>query len=328
MDTAKKIKVSICIVTYNRVKDTLDCLNSVYTSQRDDFEVILFDNNSDQKIDQDVLSGHSNLQYIYNKENIGNAGGRNFCGKIAKGEYIMFLDSDTIIDKDTIGELANALDKDPKLGIVAPKMFFYDGGKTDIFIAGQGKFSKRTTLCSDVVLYKKDNGQFDNQVRIDYAQNGFMVRKNVSREIGGHDPKIFMTYLETDYFLRVQRLGYETVYIPAAKLWHKTNLIPKKTSLLRDELGLTDPERIYYNMRNRSVIVKRYYAWHAKIVYIFSLVHLFFLYYLYKFILYKAPREYFSNLLQGYFEGILIFLGIKKFNLIINKNDKLISGKV
>lgn len=305
-------KVTVCIITHNRIKDVLECLNSVYSSNFRDFEVVVFDNHSEKKIDKNHLMEYPNLRYVYYDKNIGVAGGRNFCEKIAKGEFIMFLDDDTIIDENTIGELIKALDKDPKIGIVAPKMFFYDDGKTDIFIGGLGQFSMLTTRCSDIVCRQKDRGQFEKQASIDYAQNGFMVRKTVSESVGGHDQKFFMTYQETDYFLRVQEIGYKTLYIPKAKLWHKVNLTPRRSNLLRDILGLPNSQRIYYNMRNRSLIVKRHFLWYAKIIYIFCLVHLFLLYYFYKFILYRAPRDYFKNLFRGYFDGLLIFMKIKK----------------
>ncbi len=311
MSPEEKIKVSVCVVTYNREEETVECLNSIYTSKLSNFEVVLFDNHSEHKLDSKVLANYPHLRYIYHERNIGNAGGRNFCEKIAGGEYIMFLDSDVIIDQDTLGELANALDNNPMAGIVAAKMFFYDGGKTNVFIAGLGRFSKINTLCTDVTTYKEDVGQFDSQVDIDYAQNGYMVRKSVSQKIGGHNPAIFMTYLEVDYFLRVQKLGYKTMYIPRAKLWHKTRIKPEQNNL-RDLLGLTRPLRIYYNMRNRSFIVKAHYSWYAKIVYLLFWVHLFLLYYFLKFVLYKAPKDYYNYLWRGYIHGILIFLGIRR----------------
>jgi len=312
IDTEKEKKVVICITTYNRNEDVLECLDSVYSSNFKNFNVIVFDNHSDEKINKNQLMKYSNLQYIYNDKNIGITGGKNFCEKMAKGKYIMFLDDDTIIDENTIGELVKTMDKDPKIGISAPKMFFYDNGKTNIFIAGLGQFSKLTTLCSDIVYHQKDIGQFEYQASIDYAQNGYMVRKTVSETVGGYDSKIFMTYHETEYFIKVQKLGYKTLYIPTAKLWHKLSLTSQKSNLLRDVLGLPYPQRIYYNMRNRSVIVKRYYSWYAKTIYIFFLVHLFSLYYFYKFIAYRASRDYFKYLFKGYFDGLLIFLGIKK----------------
>jgi len=308
----KKPKVTVCIVTYNRENDVLELLDSVYSSNFKDFEVILFDNNSKEKISDKKLSIYDKLKYIYSNKNIGGAGGRNYCEKIANREYLMILDDDTLIDENMIGELVKAMDKDAKIGVAAPKMFFYDKGKTNMLLGGIGKISKLTTLCSDITYFQEDKGQFEKECSIDYAQNGFMVRKSVSDLTEGHDAKLFMTYMETEYFRRIQNLGYKTRYIPTAKLWHKVRLTPKKTSILRDKLGIERPQRIYYNMRNRSVFTKRHFAWYAKIIYMLMFVHLFFIFYLYKFSIYRASRDYFKMLWKGYIAGLLIFIGIKE----------------
>lgn len=308
-----QFKVTVCIVTYNRPSNVLECLKSVYDSDFKYFNVILFDNCSKKRIEEKQLSKYPNLKYIFNHENIGVAGGRNMCEKMAVGEYLLFLDDDTLLDKNTIRELSEALDKNPNIGVAAPKMYFFEEGKkTDVLIDALGKFSRITTLCHDVVLRGKDCGHYESIINIDYAQNGYMARKNVSKSIGGHNKSLKMTYQETDYFLRTQRLGYQTVFVPGAKLWHRANSFPKKDRYLRDALGLPNPERIFYNMRNRSFMVNKYFVWYSKLLYIICLVHLFFLYYFYKFIIHKAPRDYFKNLAKGYWEGILIFLNFKK----------------
>ena len=305
-------KVSVCLVTYNRYKDVLECLDSIYKSTYRNFEVLVFDNHSKRRLTSKVLSKYPHLKYFYGSKNVGGAGGRSFCEKRAKGEYFMMLDDDTIIDANMIEELVQAMEADSNIGMVGPKVFFYDEGKTNILLSGLGRISKLTTLCKDAVYHKSDQGQFDYVASIDYSQDGFMVRKNVADLVGGHDVRLVMTYMETDYFIRVQMKGYKTLFIPSARLWHKVHLTSRKSSILRDELGLVRSGRIYYNMRNRSVFAKRYFSPGAKVIYILAMVHLFFLFYLYKFVIYKAPKAYFTNLFKGYLEGILIFSGMKK----------------
>lgn len=304
--------VSVCIITYNRNKDVLDCLNSIYSSTYKNIEVLLFDNHSRKRLTQKVLSKYQRLKYFYNDKNIGGAGGRSFCEKKAMGVYLMMLDDDTIIDEKLLEELVKTMEADPKIGMTGPKIFYYDRNKTNILLGGLGQISMLTTLCTDATYRKNDTGQFDRQTNIDYAQDGFMVRKEVANLVGGHDASLFMTYMETDYFMRVQKKGYKTVFVPSAKLWHKVHLLPKKSSILRDILGLNHSKRIYYNMRNRSVFVKRYYSWIAKLLYILFFVHTFFVFYFIQFIIYRAPKEYFHNLIRGYSDGLLIFFNIWK----------------
>ena len=312
MKTNKKPLITVCITTYNRFTDTLACLDSVYKSKFHNFETIVFDNHSDKKFNKSILSPYHNIRYIYNDKNIGVAGAKAVFEVKAKGKYIMMLDSDTLIDKNMLGELVKEIEQDSKIGICAPKMYFYDKRKTNILIGGLGKFSKITTLCSDKACFQKDRGQFNDITPIDYAQHGYMIRKTVMDFAGGHDCRLVMTYSETDFFIRVQEKGFKTIYVPQAKLWHRTKLIPSPENILRDELGLSDAKRIYYNMRNRSIVVKRYSPYWAKIIYLSSLVHLFLVFYLYKFTLYKAQKDYFVHLVRGYVEGLEIFIGLRK----------------
>jgi len=314
MYVMKKMKpplVTVCLITHDRKKEARACLESIYKSTLKDFEVLLFDNNSKIKFHQSELKKYTNLRYVYNDINIGGAGGRSICEKKARGKYLLMLDDDTLIEDTMIEALVKVMEKDSQIGISAPKNFFYDGGKTDILLGGLGKFSFITTMCSDRAYNQKDCGQFEKIEPIDYAQNGFMIRRNASRLVGGHDARLFMTYMETDLFRRVQKAGYKTLFIPGAKLWHRFKMRPSLNNL-RDNLGLESPARIYYNMRNRSVIMKRHAAWYAKIFYIGVLVHLFFLYYFYKFLSYKAEKYYFINLGKGYVRGLSIFCNLSR----------------
>ena len=160
MNKKNNPQVTVCLTTHNRHRDLLECLDSIYSSRFQDFEVIVFDNHSRIKLTRKILTRYPRLNYFYSKKNLGGAGGRLFCEKKARGEFVMVLDDDTIIDENTLLELVNAMKKDYKIGMAGPKIYFYDGKKTNVLLGGLGKISKITTQCKDIAYRQTDIGQF------------------------------------------------------------------------------------------------------------------------------------------------------------------------
>jgi len=113
---AKNPDLSIVIVSFNTRKITHQCLESIYKSFRSykskdspSFEIILIDNAStkdDSAIHlADYAQKHKNIMFVANKTNLGFGPANNQGVKLAKGDYILLLNSDTIILKDAIHKL-------------------------------------------------------------------------------------------------------------------------------------------------------------------------------------------------------------------------------
>src|SRR5690606_30178610 len=121
-----KIDLSIIIINYNLAKEIENCLNSlipVIESNEFNYEIIIVDNNSpDLKLrETEKKFSKDNFYFYYLEENIGFGKGCNFGFTKANGEYICFLNPDTIIKSNIFIPVLNLFKEDASTGIIGPK---------------------------------------------------------------------------------------------------------------------------------------------------------------------------------------------------------------
>ena len=141
------MKLSVIIVNYNVQYFLENCLNSVYNSSKDiKFEVILVDNNSVDGSLEMLKEKFPQTIVIANKENKGFSKANNQAIKIAKGEYVVLLNPDTVVEENTFKLCCNFMDATPNSGGLGVKM-----------LDGKGNFlpeSKRGLPTPAVAFYK------------------------------------------------------------------------------------------------------------------------------------------------------------------------------
>lgn len=109
-------KVSIITINYNGLKDTVEMIESLAIHETYLHEIIIIDNASTDPLEHKLLqSKFPDIQVIRSEKNIGFAGGNNLGISQAKGEYLLFLNNDTIITCPILENLVNALDSDPQI---------------------------------------------------------------------------------------------------------------------------------------------------------------------------------------------------------------------
>lgn len=118
-------KFSILLVNYNGKHLLKECLNSIYASTipKDEFEVIIVDNNSRDNSVSFLKKNYPEVLLIESEDNLGFATGNNLAYEHSSGEYIVLLNTDTTVDPDWLQQLLEAA-RDPQVGIVAPKLYF------------------------------------------------------------------------------------------------------------------------------------------------------------------------------------------------------------
>ena len=141
------IKLSVIIVNYNVEYFLEQCLNSCIKAMKDvSCELFVVDNNSiDGSLDM-VRTKFPNVQLIANKDNVGFSKANNQAMRIAKGEYVLLLNPDTVVEEDTFKKVVDFMDKTPEAGGLGVRM-----------LDGKGKFlpeSKRGLPTPAVAFYK------------------------------------------------------------------------------------------------------------------------------------------------------------------------------
>lgn len=238
------MKASVIIVNYN-VKYFLElCLHSVLKAAKGmAVEVIVVDNNSADGSCGMVREKFPAVILIENKDNRGFSKANNQAVAIAKGEYILFLNPDTVMPEDFLKETIAYMDSHPDAGALGPRL-----------IDGKGQFaadSKKSFPSLSVALFKTTgiNKVFsrspffnryyavhikpDECAAVDVLSGCCMlVRRSAMDEAGGaFDEDYFMYCEDVDLSYRIQKAGYKNIYYPGVSLIHYKGESTRKATL-------------------------------------------------------------------------------------------------
>ena len=233
--------VSIITINYNESDVTLDLLHSIRKLSYSNYEVIVVDNASPNDNPDRIKENFPEVNLIKSQENLGFAGGNNLGVKQAKGEYLLFINNDTIVPTDFIQPLVETLQNDDKIGMVSPKIKFH-WDPTLIQYAGYTPMNKWTIRNNSIGYHQKDNGDFDEPKETQSIHGAaMMVPKSVVEEVGMMTEIYFLYYEEHDWAEMVKRAGFKIFYQPKSYILHKESISTGKFS----------PLKTYYISRNR-----------------------------------------------------------------------------
>ena len=293
--------VSVVLVTYNRKEIVLECLDSLYRMEYPNTEVIVVDNASEDGSTEAIEKKFPLAKVVRSSGNLGLAGGRNLGQAYARGDYILYLDSDTILDKRMIGELVRVLETHPEAGIAVPKMYYYSDPKY-IWFAG----STISLLSSRTInrgVNEKDIGQYEEVCEAAHGPTAFMATRAAIEKVKGYDEIYYMSYADADYAFRLKAAGLKTLYAPKAFLWHRLDM--KENIETSRALGYNLPMRAFYFARNRAIFMKRNATRPAFVVFMLVFFPAFTLFMTYKIIRLGGVREFLYQHLAGSWQGLL-----------------------
>ncbi len=235
------VTVSLIIVHYKVPKELLACLQSIVDSKpRASYEIIVVDNDESPSIEKDLKKKFPRLRYFSSGKNVGYGAGNNLGVRFAKGEFLFFLNPDTIVQNNTIDELVNFIKKEKSIGIVAP--IFLDQNSKPYPLQGSATLTPfRAIVCLSFVQKLFPNNKiYKEYYLLDWDKKttkevdvipgtAFMIRKSLFEEVGGFDERFFLFFEENDVCLRVQKLGYKIYMYPKAKIIHLWGKSTKNT---------------------------------------------------------------------------------------------------
>ena len=237
------MKLSVVIVNYN-VKFFLEhCLYSVQRAVADiDAEVFIVDNNSVDGSVQMLKSKFPDFTLIENKENVGFAKANNQAMRIAKGEYILLLNPDTVVEEDTFSKCIEFMDAHLDCGGLGVKMI--DGHGKILKESKRGfptpwaSFCKMSGLTSlfphskRYAQYYMGHLSYEETNQVDILAGAYMMmRKECLDKVGLLDEDYFMYGEDIDLSYRITLGGYKNYYFPEAEIIHYKGESTKKASL-------------------------------------------------------------------------------------------------
>ena len=217
-------KISVIIVNYNGKKLLENCLESLFKTDYNNFEVILVDNNSTDGSMEFVTKNYPKIIVIKLDSNKGFAEPNNIGAKIAKGEYLLFLNNDTVTTTNFISEMVKVLEKDEKIAICQSLLLKPDGN-----IDSSGDFIDKMGI-----VYNSKT-KTDEIREISSARGACMLmRKKIFDKLGGFDEKFFFSFEDVDLSWRSWILGYKAVVVPQSIVYHSAG---KTSSNLKPEVA-------------------------------------------------------------------------------------------
>ncbi len=225
------MQLSIVIVSWNVRKDITNCISSLSVNPPVcSFETIVVDNASSDGSAQEIREQFPEVTCVANDQNYGFAAANNQGIKLAKGEYLLFLNPDTIVRSGSLDPLVTFMDSNKDVGACGPKLLNEDGStqrSVRKFPSYRGALY-RFTFLKYFKIFKNSYRSwlmrdFDHQSRIDVNQlmgAALLVRKSIIDEIGGFDENFFMYYEEVDLCYRIKKHGWRIVFLPQASITH------------------------------------------------------------------------------------------------------------
>lgn len=242
--------VSIIIPLYNGEGVIDECIRSVLkSSTASDYEILIIDDKStDTSFDIAKKYIRDNIIVLQNRKNLG------FTKTImqgvsnARGEIVVLLNMDTVVEDGWLEELVRPLKTQRRIGITGSKILYMNGRD----IQHAGGFVDEIALSHHVGRGEHDRGQYNDEREVGYVCGASMAfRKELFEKIGGLDAGYSpLYYEEIDVAHRFRMAGYKIMYIPSSRLKHHEGYTSRYANWIRI---------YYYVTRNRLRYVFKSY---------------------------------------------------------------------
>lgn len=264
-----RCKLSIIILSFNVEKLLLSCLKSVKAEMGDEpWEIIVSDNLSSDNSVAAVRANFPGVKVIENGKNLGFSAGNNVAIKKSVGEYVLLLNPDTIIHKNSIRFVLNYLQQHPDVGAATCRVELPDGSldyschrgfpnPLNSFMYFFTRLPKVFPQSKFFSSYQATQYDLSAPHQIDALTGAYaMVRRTAGDRVGWLDEDYFWNGEDLDFCYKLYQAGSRIMFLPQVKITHykgsssglaKTAAArPSRTSRIRSALSGTSAMRIFY----------------------------------------------------------------------------------
>ena len=225
------MKLSVIIVSWNVRQELLDCLHSIQENPPSyNYEIIVIDNASTDGTVEAIEKIFPVVELVINKNNRGFATANNVGIQKSQGQYILFLNPDTIVHPHSLDTLVKFMDENKDVGACGAKLLNPDGSHQDsirCFPSFRSALHRHTAF-KYIGIFKRDYKKWimkdhDSNKQMDVEQimgAALMTRKSIIEQVGQMDEDFFMYYEEVDLCYRIKEAGRRIVYVPESEITH------------------------------------------------------------------------------------------------------------
>lgn len=217
--------LTIIILNYNGLNDTVECLTSLRASTFLDFKVVVVDNASGENPLPLLKRDFPEACCIRSEINLGFTGGNNL--GLAKAneinsKYIFYLNNDTVVTPDTLATLVDFMELHPEVGIAGPLTYYYD--EPDVVCFGGGTIDRNTGRITFIGKGARLSAAHEDVICCNFIEGAaIVIRSTLAKKVGGFNDDYFLTSEESELCIQVADMGYKLAVITTCSILHKVS---------------------------------------------------------------------------------------------------------
>ncbi len=216
--------LSVVIIFHNTLRLLADCLHSIAVDARENpYEVIVVDNASSDNSATILARDFPQVRLMRNRENVGFARANNQGWRASTGEFVLFLNSDTIVPPGALAQLVDFLRARPDTGACGPRLARVDGSTQPFAFGGDPTpaYLLRRGFAHLFLHRPLHDWETREPKLVDWVSGAcLLVWRNVLAQADGWDEKFFMYFEDNDLCLRMRRAGWKIFYHPHTTITH------------------------------------------------------------------------------------------------------------
>ena len=271
--------LSIVIVNYRTPELCINVLESIVAIRNFNYQIIVIDNASNdgsaEHIEQAVTENSwDKVRTIYSTDNFGFSAGNNISINASSSEFVLFLNSDTIVRPGAIETLVKTLQDNPQMGMASPRLEWPDGKPQESCFRFHRPINELIrSACTGPItkLFKRYEVPLAVCDEMSYPEwTSFacvLIRRQVFEQVGLLDDKFFMYFEDVDFCRRARSAGWPIINNPQARVVHlRGGSSPVKSQAAKKKrlprYFYESRTRYYYKHFGRSGLLMANLFWH------------------------------------------------------------------
>lgn len=219
--------LSIVLLNYNTKELTINCLNSIFDNPPStEYKVVLVDNASADGSVDEVKKMFKNIKVIQNKKNLGFSAGNNIGLKSIDSDYYLLINSDTLVQKDSLDNMLKFMESHLEFGVISCKLLNPDRS----FQPNAGQLPNpintflwvsNLDIVSTNAYQARSKSYYKNGREVGWVSGAVMLIKDeVLKKAGYLDEGIFMYGEDVEFCMRVKKNGFRVGWTDTAEVIH------------------------------------------------------------------------------------------------------------
>ena len=211
---------SVIIINYKTPELTAQCIRSLFNLlSPENREIIVIDNNSnDDSVTKLQVEFGQKIKILANRKNLGFAGANNQGAALAQGDFLLFLNSDTIVKEDIFSSALKIFNANNKLGILSPNLLRENGQPQKMAYNYFPTFWRLITRKSKQEMKIPKAARL---LKVDWVSGcALIIKRDLFNQLGGWDDNFFLYFEDVDLCKRAKQAGYQVMVDLTANLIH------------------------------------------------------------------------------------------------------------